>query len=196
MRQITEATLDLVAEGGVRGATVSRIAAKVGVSMPALYAHFPSKRDILLATLDLVFERIRDIHRSSPQTNALERLREIGRAHTRLVNSPTNDFVAALFEFIAAPPSEGLREALGASHLELVNDFAAIVREGQQQGTIVAQADPEQIAWLIVSRHWTEDVAQLTGTSDRWDEARSNQMLDFILASIASSEPQVDRTPS
>src|ERR1035437_10311053 len=86
MRQITEATLDLVAEGGVRGATVSRIAAKVGVSTPALYAHFPSKRDILLATLDLVFERIRDIHRSSPQTNALERLREIGRAHTRLVN--------------------------------------------------------------------------------------------------------------
>jgi AcrR family transcriptional regulator len=186
-QQIVNATLDLVAEYGVKGATLSRIAAKVGVTTPALYAHFANKREILLATLGLVFERIRAIHRSSLQANALERLREIGQYHTRSVNSKSNDFVAALFEFIAAPPSEGLREALGASHLELVDDFAAIVREGQRQGSIIKEADPEQIAWLIVSRHWTEDVAQLTGASNRWDEARSNRMLDFILSSVAVS---------
>ena len=93
--------------------------------------------------------------------------------------------MSALFELIAAPPSEGLREAVGAGHLAIVEDLAAMVREGQQQGTIAKDADPEEVAWLIVSRDWAEDVSELIGTSDRWNEARSNQMLDLILDSIA-----------
>jgi AcrR family transcriptional regulator len=184
--QIANATLDLVAEYGVEGATVARIAERVGVTVPAIYAHFESKREVLLATVDLVFERIRAIHRSSAHVNALDRLREIGQHHTTLVASKSDSLVAALFEFIGAPPSEGLRDVLGARHLELVQDYAAIVREGQSQGTIVGEADPEQVAWLMVSRHWTEDVAQLMGAGERWDQARSLRMLDLILDSIAT----------
>ena len=184
--QIVNATLDLVAEYGVEGATVSRIAGSVGVTVPTLYAHFADRKEILLATVDLVFERIQAIHQSSTNPNALERLREIAQFHTRLVSSKSNGFVTALFEFIAAPPSEGLREAVGAGHWAIVEDLARMVRVGQEQGSIIQEADPEQTAWLIVSRDWTEDVAQLIGTSDRWDEARSNQMLDLILDSIAA----------
>jgi AcrR family transcriptional regulator len=183
--QIANAALELVAEYGVRGATVARISERVGISVPAVYAHFGTKREVLLATLDLVFEKIRAIHRSSQETNALERLREIGRLHTSLVASGTSGFVSALFEFIAASPSEGLRDSIGENHLELVRDFATTVSDGQRQGTIRADVDPEQVAWLLVSRHWTEDVAQLIGTSESWNESRSNRMLDFILASIA-----------
>jgi hypothetical protein len=62
-----------------------------------------------------------------------------------------------------------------------------MVREGQSQGTIIADADAEEIAWLIVSRDWTEDVSELIGTSDHWTEERSNQMLDLVLSSIAAS---------
>jgi AcrR family transcriptional regulator len=193
--QIVNATLELVAEYGVEGATLARMAERVGVTVPAIYAHFASKREVLLATLDLVFERIRAIHQSSTQANALDRLREIGRHHTTLIASKSDSLIAALFEFTGAPPSEGLREALGARHLELVHDYADIVKEGQRQGSIIGEADPEQVAWLMVSRHWTEDVAQLIGASDRWNEARSMQMLDFILRSIATpaagSEPAV-----
>jgi AcrR family transcriptional regulator len=185
--QITEVTLDLVAEYGVRGATVARIAERVGVTVPTLYAHFTDRREILLSTVDLVFKRIHAIHESSSNANALERLREIAHHHTKLVASRDNGFVAALFELIAAPPSEGLREAVGAGHLAIVQDLARMVREGQSQGTIIADADAEEIAWLIVSRDWTEDVSELIGTSDHWTEERSNQMLDLVLSSIAAS---------
>ena len=74
--QIANAALELVAQYGVRGATVARISERVGISVPAVYAHFGTKREVLLTTLDLVFEKIRAIHRSSQETNALERLRE------------------------------------------------------------------------------------------------------------------------
>ncbi len=52
------------------------------------------------------------VHRASSQENALERLREISIYHTKLVASAPGGFVVPLFEFIAASPEEGLREAL------------------------------------------------------------------------------------
>jgi hypothetical protein len=63
--------------------------------------------------------------------------------------------------------------------------LAAIVREGQRQGSIRTDADPEQVGWLITSRHWTEDVALLMGVTEDWNEERSNRLLDLIIGSIA-----------
>jgi len=190
--QIVDVALSLVAKYGVRGTTLSRIAAGVGVTHPALYAHFSNRQEILLAVLDALFERIRDVHRSSAQENALERLRDIGIYHTKLLASAEDGFVFPLFEFIAASPEEGLREALGLRQRALAQDLANIVREGQKQGTICAEADPEQVGWLLTCRAWTEDVAVLMGVTDDWNEARSNQLLDLIIGSIAV--PQTTRS--
>jgi AcrR family transcriptional regulator len=183
--QIVETALELVSTHGVRGTTLSRIAEAVGITHPALYTHFANRREILLAALDVLFERIMSVHRSSAQENAYERLREISAYHTRLVASAPDGFVFPLFEFIAASPEEGLRDALRARQRALAEDLAEIVREGQRQGTIRADADPEQVSWLITSRHWTEDVALLMGVTDQWSEERSMRLLDLILGSIA-----------
>ena len=182
--QIVEVALQLVAKYGVQGTTLHRIAKEVGVTHPALYSHFASRREILLAALDVLFDRIMAVHRASTQENALERLRAISIHHTELVASAPDGFVSPLFEFIAASPEEGLREALAARQGVLAQDLADIVREGQQQGTIRPDADPEQVAWLITSRHWTEDVALLMGVDKDWDRARSTQLLDLIIGSI------------
>ena len=103
-----------VAAHGVRGATLTRIAAGVGVTYPALYAHFPTRRDLLLAVLDKLFERIQETHAGSYRDNAIAHLREIGLAHSRLVESAEKAYVLPLFEFVAAAPEENLREELGA----------------------------------------------------------------------------------
>lgn len=183
--QIISVTLDSIAEYGVRGTTLSRIASGVGLTTPALYAHFSNRRAILLAALDVLVEQRMLPHRFPAESNAWERLRGIARRH-RLLFEPGNDqYMIALFEFIAAPPEEGLRETLGEKHLLLVKDLADIVREGQREGSIRADADPEQVAWMIVGRAWTEDITHLMGLNGEWNEERSNRMLDFILDSIA-----------
>ncbi|MBN1630253.1 MAG: TetR/AcrR family transcriptional regulator [Thermoleophilia bacterium] len=184
-QQIIDVTLDLVAEYGVTGATLTRIASTVGVTPPALYAHFANRREILLAALGVLIERRTALHRDVTEGTALERLREIGHRHSELVASESDRSVLALFEFIAAPRQEGLREAVGDKHLLLVESLSELVREGQREGAIVEAVDPEQIAWMIVSRAWTEDIAQLMGLSHRWNEERSNTMLELILDSIA-----------
>ena len=55
--EIVEATLDLVADRGVEGATMTRIATAVGVTEGALYRHFESKEEILKAASAAMRER-------------------------------------------------------------------------------------------------------------------------------------------
>ncbi len=181
-KQIVDAALELVREHGVQGTTLNRIAERVGVTTAALYGHFESRKEILLEAMDAVFERVRDLHRSADSADALERLRQIGIQHTAMVTSES--FALALFEFIAAPPDEGLREALGAKEIVLLEDLAEIVREGQSQGTIRERVDPYYVAWCLVSRAWTEDVSFLMGIANHWMGARSEQMLEEILDGI------------
>ena len=49
---IINATIELIGEKGVQGLTIKLLAERVGVSEPALYRHFDSKQDILLAVLN------------------------------------------------------------------------------------------------------------------------------------------------
>ncbi len=186
-KQIVSVALELVSKHGVRGATLNRIARGVGITTPALYGHFASRRDILLEVMDDVFENVRELHRSAKHPNALERLREIGIGHTRVV-SDKEGFALAFFEFIAAPPDEDLREPLGQKELTLVKDLVEIVEEGQSQGTIRQDIDPYQIAWMIVSRAWTEDIAYLMGIEEHWSPVRSRWMLEHILELIAAPQ--------
>jgi AcrR family transcriptional regulator len=188
--QVVQVTLEVIAERGIQATTLDRIAAAAGVTRAALFAHFVSKRDIMLAALDVLFEKIRAVHLSADNPDALERIREIGVEHSRLLGSQREGFVFPLFEFMAAPPEEGLREELRARHLARMSEVAEIVKEGQAQGTIRADVDPYQVAWLMASRAWTEDVATLMGATgpDEWTEARSNSLLDLILDSIRTGD--------
>jgi AcrR family transcriptional regulator len=183
--QIVYAAISVVATHGVRGATLVRIASKLGITYPALYAHFANRREILIAALDVLLERVQEMHRATYRENAVDHLREIGLAHSRLVAEAEDGFVLPLFEFIAAAPEENLREVLGAREVVLVEDLADIARRGQRDGSIRPDADPEQLAWMIVGRAWTEDIAALMGLREHWNDVRSKRMLELVLSSVA-----------
>jgi AcrR family transcriptional regulator len=201
----------LVARHGIQGATTSRIAAAVGVSEAALYRHFSSRSEILLATLDLVYERIYRVIEAgaargdtaqadtaqadgggtdsggsnAAQPDALERLRRIARSHSRIITSETEGFVYPLFEFVAAPPEIGLRDALAERQQKAIEAIAAIVDEGKQQGIIKPDVDSMQVAWELVGLYWTQDVSYLMGLTEHLDAGRGERMLNRILSSIA-----------
>jgi AcrR family transcriptional regulator len=185
--QILQVALNTVARQGVRGATLTSIAAGVGITYPALYAHFPTRRHLLIALIDRLFEGIQEMHARAYRDDAVEHLREIGLGHSRLVASAETGCVLPFFEFVAAAPEENLREAFGERELAIVDEVAEVVRRGQRQGTIKSEADPEQVAWMIMGRGWTEDVAALMALSAHWTPERSRRMLDWILGEVAAS---------
>jgi AcrR family transcriptional regulator len=50
-KEIIEVAIKLIAQGGIQKLTMSNIAKQIGFSEPAIYRHFQSKMDVLLAIL-------------------------------------------------------------------------------------------------------------------------------------------------
>lgn len=185
-QQIVEVTMDLVARHGVQATTTSRIAAAAGVSEATLYRHFTSRTEMLLAAMDLVYERVFKVIHSADEESALERLRGIGRYHSGIIADDTEGFVYPLFEFVAAPPECGLREDLAQRQRAAIESLSAILEEGKEQGLVQQEVDTSQIAWELVGVYWAQDISYLMGLNEYVDTNRGQQMLERILASIAT----------
>jgi len=184
--QIIEVTLRLVDEHGVQGATTARIAAAAGVTEPTLYNHFKNRREILLAALDVVFDKAEEVVRSSQEPNVLERLRTMGEYHTEMTYAKRPGFVNPLFEFVVAPAEVGLRGRVRARNLLIAQALAAMVEEGIAQGTIRADVDPQLIAWRVLGFYWFEDVSFLMDLDEVVTLGVSTDLFERILADIAA----------
>jgi len=67
-KQILDASLNLIKEGGIQNLTMKRISQKVGISEQAIYRHYKSKQDILCTIINYfnshfesVFEEVSEI---------------------------------------------------------------------------------------------------------------------------------------
>ena len=198
-QEIVRAALETIAEHGVQGATISRIAKGAGITPAALYAHFENRKAILLAALDEVYEQVFDSFRSSSSPDPVKRLREICEHHAEKVRNQDKTSHAHLFlEFVASAPEEGLREALREKEQATASYLASIVEELRDSGDLPPDVEPELIAWLIAGWAWTGDVASSMGVTSVWAERVSPRLLDFILgilAGPAGSSPGLMRAP-
>ncbi len=189
-RQIAEVTVDLIAQHGLRGATMARIAEAAGVRQASLYTHFSSRRDILLAALDVVYEKIYASRETSSNENSLERLRQMCNHHLELWATQGEQHHAhPLLEFIAGANSEGLREILAEKHLQSIEAFATVVRQGQDEGKIPPEVDADQVAWLITGWAFAGDVSHLMGFEKFLDPSVSVHWLDVIFTSFRNGVP-------
>jgi AcrR family transcriptional regulator len=185
--QIVEVTLDLVAEHGLCGATMARIAAGVGIRQASLYSHFENRRAILLAALDSVYEKVYESRKTATNENSLARLRQMCDRHLELWNALGEHHHAhQLLEFISGARSEGLEETLAEKHMASIEQFAQIVRDGQREGKIPEYVDPEQVAWLITGWAFAGDVSHLMGFKAFMEPSVSVHWLDLIFASFAA----------
>jgi AcrR family transcriptional regulator len=193
-KRLTAATLEVVAKEGVEGATTARIAEAAGVSPAALYKHFPTRKDLLLAALDSLYDTIHEVVlESSSEPDVIERLRSIGRSHSDLIVSGRGSFIYPLFEFLAAPPESGLREAQGIRQLQMIQAVAALVEEGKAQGSISAEADSEQVAWALHAVWWAEDISHLMGLDQFVTAGRSTTIVNQVLARLPSRPQPSDQ---
>jgi AcrR family transcriptional regulator len=194
-RQIAEVTLDLISQHGLQGTTMSRIAAGVGLTQASLYTHFDGRHAILLAALDVMYERI-DVDREALTTeNSLDTLRRICEHHRELWTGQEEGHLhQLLLGFMAAAPAEGLREALAAKHLGTVRRLAQIVEDGQREGQIPEHVDPEQVAWLITGWTLGGDLCDLIGLTSFLEPKVSTYWLNLMFADFARAKSEVGAT--
>jgi len=185
-RQITQAALGVVAKHGLLGATTPRVAEAAGISPAAIYKHFASRDELLLAALELLYDQIEEIlFESSADLPILERLRAMETLHSSLVSSGGGSFVYPLFEFLAAPPEIGLREAHGARQLRVIERLGDMIERAKSEGALPAGLDSEQIAWELHAVFWAEDISYLLGLTQFVSAGRSRTIVNNILARLA-----------
>lgn len=177
-QDIIARTLEVIAEHGLQGATTARIAAAVGVSEKTLYAHFASKRDLLVAALDAIFDEARGrgfLHGDGAHT--IESLRNTLASH-RLGKGK---FVYPLFEFFASSRQENLRDELKRRHETSIRLLTEMIEEGKKQGFVRRDLDTEQTAWDLMAVYWADDVAYMLGFNI---ERQIEVMIERIMCNI------------
>ena len=183
-QRIVDAVLLLISKHGVQGTTTARIAAAVGVSEPTIYRTFQSRREMLLAAADKVWQQRRDELESFEPSDAMDHLRKICEYHTTGIQRTR--VVRFLTELSVASPTDGLREHLRDQQLREAQHLADIVEEGKAEGCIRADVDSRETGWRIMSVHWTEAMARLHGLEDEVLSGFSTRAFRVILDDIAA----------
>jgi AcrR family transcriptional regulator len=138
---------------GIRGLTLGRLAAELGVSKSGLYAHFGSKEQLQVETIDAaleIFERevVAPAEAAPVGKRRLEALLEAYFSYLERWVFPGGCFFAALLAEIDAT-SGPLHEKVATLERGWQEGFAAYVEAAQQAGELRADEDAAQLAFEL-----------------------------------------------
>ena len=138
---------------GIGGLSLGRLADAVGMSKSGLFAHFGSKEELQLATVetaDSIFQQ-HVLEPTSQVEGGLERLRALLDAYLRYVESgtfPGGCFFASVLVEVSMQPG-AVRDRLLAFLEDWLGRLEAAVRDGQREGTVSKDEDPAQLAYEL-----------------------------------------------
>ena len=140
---------------GIGGLSLGRLADEVGMSKSGLFAHFGSKEELQLATVETADEIFRR-HVLEPAENAssgIESLRALVNGYLDYVEArtfPGGCFFATVMVEVSMQPGP-VRERLVAFLEDWLGRLEAAVREAQREGDIGKKEDPGQLAFELES---------------------------------------------
>jgi AcrR family transcriptional regulator len=184
--QIVQAVLDVVAEFGVPEATIARIAKAADVSEGTLYVYFSSRKEMLLAALESILSEMYLLIDSTSGPDALSRLRNIEVAHAQQMSAEHGLLAYPWFEFIAAGPQIGIRDAVADTHKAAYAHLKKIIEDGKAKGSIRAEADADRLAWGFYTVLWAENIACMMGLREYLDDGHAAHIMSLVLSDAAA----------
>lgn len=150
-QEILDTTLDLAFDVGPDHVTTGMIAARLGLTQPAIYKHFPKKEDVWRAVTETLCARIKENirHGEVEGQPALTNIRHLILGHLRLVRQ-----CPALPEIMVTRDPSGnltetrrrIQEAMGAFRRTLER----CLKSAQAQGHLRKEMQVEDGATLLV----------------------------------------------
>jgi AcrR family transcriptional regulator len=115
--QILEAAISEFSARGLRGASVEDLAERVGVSQPYVYRLFGTKKELFLAAMGRVCDRVQEAFRRAAEEDPGNALEAMGRSYNPALFR-REDMLMLLQGFAAADDPE-VREAVGERYAGL-----------------------------------------------------------------------------
>ena len=174
---ILEVAVDVASAEGLEGLTIGRLASKLSMSKSGLFAHFGSKEELQLATVEaardiFIREVIRPAFEAGKGLPRLWKLCDVWLAYVKgEVFRGGCFFAAAAAEFDGRPGP--VRDRVAAIMKEWLAVLRASIAEAQEAGQLNADADPAQLAFelnaLEMGANWA---FQLYGDRQAFSRAR------------------------
>jgi len=173
---------------GIEGLSLGRLADSVGMSKSGLFAHFRSKEELQLATVetaDAIFqtEVIDPALDAPPGITRLRALCEAFLAHLERGVFPGGCFFASVAAEIDTHPGP-VRDRAFTAVAAWFNQLETAVTQAQAERTLNPDEDPTQIAFEL-DAYLLFANAQYVATGDPAELDRSRRAIDRLLQSTA-----------
>ena len=176
---ILKTAVDIASVEGLEGLTIGRLAAKLSLSKSGLFAHFGSKEDLQLATVDaaraiFIREVIRPTFEAAPGLPCLWTLCDVWLAYVqRGVFRGGCFFAAAAAEFDSRPGP--VRDRVAEIMREWLSTLQRAIIDAQQALQLANDIDPAQLAFEINALEMGANWAfQLHGDKQAFKRARDS----------------------
>jgi AcrR family transcriptional regulator len=187
--EILDATLEIISEYGVVGATVSRIAARVGMTPGALYRHFESRAALIAEANEVANQRSLNWVESTTEPDILRRLEKLGDVHVTWAKDNFSTVVRPFFLELASAPGSDPVERLFLTSFGSFQALLRIAEEGKRQGVIREDVQPEEVAWALHMIGWAQDLAIMAGAEEAIDDGTLGRIWKRLIDSFSVAPP-------
>ena len=149
--EIIDCSIRIIDKKGIQGLTIKNISKEIGISEPAIYRHFQSKTEIILAILDnfkIMAEFLSDAMNNFEE-KAIEKIRFMfSKMLEMFINQPS--IVSVIFSEEIFKNEEALLNKI----TEILNLHQAtvenIIKKGQDENNVRLDIDKEHIALIVM----------------------------------------------
>jgi AcrR family transcriptional regulator len=152
-RAIVEEAARLATVEGIGGLSIARLADAVGMSKSGLFAHFGSKEELQLATIEAAAAAFaaQVTERAADAASGIDRLRALVEGYLRYIEEetfPGGCFFASVLAEVDMQPG-AVRDRLVAFLDDWLVRLEDATREAQADGAIDPAEDPGQLAFEV-----------------------------------------------
>jgi AcrR family transcriptional regulator len=197
-RAILDAAARLATTHGLEELSIGELAQHIGMSKSGLYAHFKSKEELELATIDAaaeIFENdvIRRIPESLGGTARVMALSEAFLQHLARRVYPAGCFFATVAAQLAPRPGRA-RDRVSRLQAEWVAQFVAALRQSCNDGEIQPDSDLDQLAFEITAMLFRANFAWIV-TEDKRVLNQARVGIRGVLSRAIGDIPSSGRIP-
>ena len=146
-KEIIKASLELIAESGIQGLTIKNLSKKIGLVESAIYRHYESKTQILVAILDSIQGQTKS--NDFTQVGSIISFLEKKFENHFQVFTENPALVSVVFAEDLFQNDPLLVEKTKTKLKKSISELSELTKIGQQKGEIRRDIDHEQVSIII-----------------------------------------------
>ncbi len=189
-RLILEGAQSVFAAASYARTATSEVARAAGVSAPAIYRYFPSKKDLYVSTLRLAGKSLLGIwrHIFDASADPLEGIWTLGMGYYDHVQS-RSPVMRLWFQALSEADDREVRTSLAEFFIAAVDLFETNLKRGQASGLVRADLDPRIAAWHFMAMGLTSDLIHLLGLDEELNRRKVEDWARLYLESVRGEAP-------